>query len=170
MDYNNRVKNMSILNALKNHEIGEIIFVEDDEKFMVYTEDGWSDLDTSKSNINAEGFHMSEYELCKMTLSSAKTIPEEELEKLEEKIESWVSKDAEAYLLYGQEKHIFDVFQYALNSEYSSLSKALIDTLRRFGEIYRVDIGDNGLEIWIKYHDEEPTFLMLMEWGIINYG
>lgn len=170
MEYTNSIKNQKILESLPNHEVGEVIYLEDENKFMTYAENNeWVELDTSKLNINNERLSMSEYELCKMSLASAKTLTEEELKELATEINKWDSKENECYLLYGQEKHIFDFFQKGPNPEYNSLAQALFDTLKRFGEIYRIDFGDNGLEIWIKYQGEEPTFLMLMEWGVITY-
>ena len=174
MEYSNTVKSMSILNALKNHEVGEVIFVEDENKLMIYTEDNtWVELDSSKINVDNSGLKMSEYELCKMSLASMNTLTKEQLVELGKKIDAWDFNehlDTECYLLYGQEKHIFEVFQPKEGSEYKMLSEALFDNLKRFGDIYRIDFGDSGLEIWIKYQDQEPTFLMLMEWEIINYG
>lgn len=172
MKYTNSVKNRKILEALQNHEVGEVIYLEDEEKFMTYTEDNkWAELDISKLNVSNDGLTMSEYDLCKMSLATAKTLTDEALDQLAKDINQWsVEHKSECFLLYGQEKHIFDVFQFADKPSYTTFTEALYDTLKFFGEIYRIDFGDSGLEIWIKYHNEEPTFLMLMEWGIITYG
>lgn len=115
---------------------------------------------------------MSEYEVCKMALSSMSVLEaDEELEAIVKMIDQWA--DSDCFLLYGQEMHIFDLFEAASNSEYETVGEAVIKLLiNNFGGILRADISENNeaIEIWIKYHDETPTFLMLMPWEVIYYG
>lgn len=172
MDNVLKVETLSMLNALQNHKIGEIIYVEETEKYMIYSEEGWVDLTMNKEAVDNAGLHMSEYEVCKMALSSMSVLEaDEELDAIVKMIDKWA--DGDCFLLYGQEMHIFDLFEAASNSEYETVGEAVIKLLiNNFGGILRADISENNeaVEIWIKYHDETPTFLMLMPWEVIYYG
>ena len=172
MDNVLKVETLSMLNALQNHKVGEVIYVNELEKYMVYSEDGWVDLTMNKDAVDNAGLHMSEYEVCKMALSSMHVLEQdEELDAIAQMINDWA--DGDCFLLYGQEMHIFDLFEAAPEAEYDNLGKAVIMLLiHNFGGILRADISENNeaVEIWIKYHDETPTFLMLMPWEVIHYG
>ena len=63
MDNVLKVETLSMLNALQNHKIGEIIYVEETEKYMIYSEEGWVDLTMNKEAVdNAGNIHISEAE------------------------------------------------------------------------------------------------------------
>ena len=74
----NTLPNKKVLESLIQSTQGEICFVEDEQRYYILTEDGWSPI-----NIEADGdgVHMSLYELNKNIISQLPVITEELLNR-----------------------------------------------------------------------------------------
>ena len=165
-----KVKNEKILKALQNHEIGEIVYCEEEDKYFKYGKNGWEETDNKKN------MQLNLYQLNKQLISQMPAYnTEDDLEELERKITSNCIH-SNIYLLYGKEIGYFTLFErkfYSGDADYTTIGKAVLDCLRNITKkIYFFDFNEtaNSAEVWIDYQGE-TTVLYLCDYtnGVVTY-
>ena len=155
-----KVKNQAILEALQNHEEGEVCFLEDTHQYMMYKDGTWMPI---QANMTSEGLQINLYELNKQIVSQLRAF------------EDWSKfRYNEYFMLYGREISYFTIFKrISKNGEFESLFEALKTCLEHIGTVHGFDIvNDNSaLEIWVNTNGE-MTCLYLFEYdeGVVTFN
>lgn len=157
-----KVKNIEILNALQNHQEGEVAFCEDEQQYMTYKDDQW---------VPASSLQLNFYDLNKQIVSQLPPFDEVRINDAKDTLTAWANSSV--YMLYGREISYFTVFQKQDEGEFETLADALFECLKSVSEkIYAFDIvDDSAIEIWLDY-EGEATVLYLFDYkeGVVTYG
>ena len=168
------VPTKSALEALVNHEKGEVALCEEDQTYYVYNEvEGWMPI---PAKMTAEGLTIDLYSLNKQIVAQLPPFDEQRIKDAKETLENWKKGDR-PYLLYGREISYFTLFSpvYSVaedEKDYDSFVENVFACLADLtDEIYSFDVvGEDAIEIWIKYNDE-ATALYLFDYseGLVYY-
>lgn len=162
-----KVKNKKFLEALPNHEEGEIAFCEDENIYMMYKDDAWIQV---KAEMTEQGLQLNLYDLNKQIISQMPSFDEAKIQEVITAINEW--ENSGMYMLYGRELNYFTLLQKD-EQGIEPLGETVMELLLELSDyIYAVDIvNDSAIEIWIKY-EEEPTTLYLFNYkdGVVYYG
>lgn len=167
-----KVKNQAILEALQNHEEGEVCFLEDTKQYMMYKDGIWMPI---QANMTSEGLQINLYELNKQIVSQLPAFEDSQWEGAKKVFEDWSKfRYNEYFMLYGREISYFTIFKrISKNGEFESLFEALKTCLEHIGTVHGFDIvNDNSaLEIWVNTNGE-MTCLYLFEYdeGVVTFN
>lgn len=168
MDEVIKVPNKEALDALQNHENGEIAFCEDTGLYYSY-HDEWVPIPIER-DTNGE-IHLNLYSLNKQIIAQLPPFDAQRMEDARETLKNW-KKENTPYLLYGKEISYFTLF-YPSKKEEDNFIDCVFDCLMSLSMIiYSFDIvSDNAIEIWINYEDE-ATALYLFDYsgGMVYYN
>jgi hypothetical protein len=163
-----KVQNEKFLESLPNHEEGEIAYLIDEKKCMIYSDGKWTAF-TPKVN-GEDNINLNLYDVNKQIISQLPPLSEQQLNDVIGEMNFW--SKANAYMLYGKEISYFTLLQYK-EEESINFGENIISLLKDITDtIYSIDVvNDDSIEIWINY-EENPTVLYLFnyEGGIVNYG
>lgn len=157
-----RVSNLNSLNALQQHEEGEIAWVEDVEKFYVWN-DGWTILDTKNTGVN-----LSLYEVNKQVIAQMPTLSGADLEAARLTLSHYVNgldHSDDYYMLLCYDLRYFTMF--ARDQKYEeNIVDAIMDCLSYVGEVKSVEESADGqaVEIWVT-KDEEAYVMYFFDYG-----
>lgn len=157
-----RVSNLNSLNALQQHEVGEIAWVEDIEKFYVWN-DGWTILDTKNTGVN-----LSLYEVNKQVIAQMPTLSGADLEAARLTLSHYVNgldHSDDYYMLLCYDLRYFTMF--ARDQKYEeNIVDAIMDCLSYVGEVKSVEESADGqaIEIWVT-KDEEAYVMYFFDYG-----
>lgn len=157
-----RVSNLNSLNALQQHEEGEIAWVEDVEKFYVWN-DGWTILDTKNTGVN-----LSLYEVNKQVIAQMPTLSGADLEAARLTLSHYVNgldHSDDYYMLLCYDLRYFTMF--ARDQKYEeNIVDAIMDCLSYVGEVKSVEESADGqaIEIWVT-KDEEAYVMYFFDYG-----
>ena len=123
------------LEALVQHEEGEIAFCEEDNIYYYYnTENGWQQM---PAEMTAEGLQIDLYSLNKQIVAQLPPFDLQRLADAKDTLENW-KKDNIPYLLYGKELSYFTLFYPTENKEEDSFVDCVFDCLATISNtIYR---------------------------------
>ena len=159
----NTLPNKKVLESLIQSTQGEICFVEDEQRYYILTEDGWSPI-----NIEADGdgVHMSLYELNKNIISQLPVITEEGIDTATSLISEYrVNTNNKYYALICKEYGYYTMFntREALG-ELPNLSTGVFECLSNVGEVITVnqDEGSGAIEIWVIREEEIFYFILFV--------
>lgn len=170
------VKNIKILEKLKNHEDGEVFYVKDENKLYVWNEGSSSFKEVDKKMVTDGGLKMNLYEINKSIISQSEPLDEAKINDLKDMVNSILDKNY--YLLYGEEISYFTLFErkpqiIQVPGEDTSLGNMLIECLKAFDKVYSYELLDNGaIEIWVHNKDNNlATVLYLFDYtdGVVIY-
>ena len=82
-----KVKNQAILNALQNHEDGEVCFIEDTNQYMMYKDETWIPIN---ADMTSEGLQINLYELNKQIVSQLPAFEDSQWDGAEKVFEDWL--------------------------------------------------------------------------------
>ena len=136
-----KVKNIEILNALQNHQEGEVAFCEDEQQYMTYKDNQW---------VPASSLQLNFYDLNKQIVSQLPPFDEVRINDAKDTLTAWANSSV--YMLYGREISYFTVFQKQDDGEFETLADALFECLKSRGMIQSIEktTEDNDAwEIWI---------------------
>lgn len=157
----NTLPNKKVLESLIQSTQGEICFVEDEQRYYILTEDGWSPI-----NIEADGdgVHMSLYELNKNIISQLPVITEEGIDTAANLISEYrVNTNNKYYALICREYGYYTMFntREALG-ELPNLSTGVFECLSNVGEVITVnqDEGSGAIEIWVRREEDIFYFIL----------
>lgn len=172
-----RVPNLNILNALKNHTDGEVAFLEDEERYMIFKDGEWLPIEATVDKD--AGLKMKLYELNKTAISQLPDISPAEAGKAKFYFERWVKETNNIfYMLYGKEIGYFTLFQKTnRNQEFKSLFDGVLECLSDLGtiKIFNAEPDENGtldgVEIWVALQSGEVTALYFFPYdrGVVTY-
>lgn len=157
-----RVSNLNSLNALQQHEEGEIAWVEDVEKFYIWN-DGWTILDTKNTGVN-----LSLYEVNKQVIAQMPTLSGADLEAARLTLSHYVNgldHSDDYYMLLCYDLRYFTMF--ARDQKYEeNIVDAIMDCLSYVGEVKSVEESADGqaIEIWVT-KDEEAYVMYFFDYG-----
>lgn len=157
-----RVSNLNSLNALQQHEEGEIAWVEDVEKFYVWN-NGWTILDTKNTGVN-----LSLYEVNKQVIAQMPTLSGADLEAARLTLSHYVNgldHSDDYYMLLCYDLRYFTMF--ARDQKYEeNIVDAIMDCLSYVGEVKSVEESADGqaIEIWVT-KDEEAYVMYFFDYG-----
>ena len=161
-----QVLNYSSLQAVQNHEIGEIAKVMDTEKYYIYTEKGWSEF-----NIENEGLNMSLYEMNKQIVSQMPKLNEEGLKEAKQIIRDYVYGEVhqdDYYMLLCHELRYFTVFINDMDcNKEDVIENVIIDCLNSVGEIKSIEPTEDkeAIEIWITEPEGDTYVMYFFDYG-----
>ena len=163
-----KVPTKATLDALVQHEEGEIAFCEEDSTYYCYTsEKGWQAVPTK---ITADGVQIDLYTLNKQIIAQLPPFDLQRFADAKETLDTW-KKDNVPYLLYGKELSYFTLF-YPTDKEEDTFVDCVFDCLAAISEtIYSFDVvSDDAIEIWMDF-DGEATVLYLFDYsgGMVYY-
>lgn len=146
------VTNLNSLHALQNHEVGEVAYVEDIEKFYIYTPNGWvqwqPDVAPTESDIQ-----LSLYEVNKQIIAQLPTLSGVQLDEAKLTLSHYVNgldHNDDYYMLLCYDLRYFTMF--ARDQKYEeNIVDAIMDCLSYVGEVKSVEESEDGqaIEIWI---------------------
>lgn len=170
MDNILNVKNKKLLEALPNHQDGEIAFCEEEDTFMMYKDGAWIPV---KAEMTNQGLQLNLYDLNKQLISQLPVLTEDALQEIMEQLNQWAV--ASTYMLYGRDIHYFTLLQKndPTSVDYTSFGEGIYDLLKSLTEkIYSIDIlSDDSVEIWIEYNDNPISlYLFNYEGGLVYYA
>lgn len=157
----NTLPNKQVLESLIQSTQGEICFVEDEKRYYILTEDGWSPI-----NIEAdgEGVHMSLYELNKNIISQLPVITEEGIDIAASLIEDYrTTTDNKYYAMICREYGYYTMFNTKETpAELPNLSTGVFECLSNVGEVITInrDESDMAIEIWVRAKDDVFYFIL----------
>jgi hypothetical protein len=166
------VQNKAMLDALVNHEDGEIAFVEDEQSYYMY-KNGWIPV---KAEMTGEGLKLNLYDLNKQIINQLPDYDEEKLEDFKKAIEIWKgSKSDKFYLLYGKEISYFSLFVENEEDAEMGFADQVVDIIvNSFKSVKEYDITEDNsaVEIWV--YDEElgdttVMYLFCYGQGVVPY-
>ncbi len=155
-----QVLNYNSLQAVQNHELGEIAKVMDVDKYYIYTEKGWTEF-----NVEGEGINVSLYDMNKQIVSQLPALNEEGIKEAKQIIRDYVYSEQhedDYYMLLCHELKYFTVFANDIEcSREEVIENVIIDCLNSVGEIKSIEPTEDkeAIEIWIT-EPEGGTYVM----------
>lgn len=163
-----KVQNINFLNALQNHQEGEVAFCEDEQQYMIYKNNEWLPI---QATMTDSGLQLNFYDLNKQIISQLPPFDEVRINDAKDTLSAWAKSSV--YMLYGREINYFTVFQKIDEGEFETLVDAVFECLASISDkIYAFDIVEEGaIEIWLDY-ENETTVLYLFDYteGVVTYG
>lgn len=146
---------------------GEVVYVTDAEKFMVYKDAEWIPFEAQKVKTegNNQGIQITAYELNKQLISQL-PIPTD-LTQFNEIITEF-QKEAESsdFMLLCKERSYYTVFRKTdeASSHFIEFSEAVLTCASDLGDVITVDKMDetNTVEIWVKNKDTQEVDCMVL--------
>ena len=143
-----RIANLNSLNALQNHEEGEIAWIEDIEQFRMWRNGEWVVFDPKTDGVN-----LSLYEVNKQVIAQMPTLSGKDLEEARLTLSHYVNglnHSDDYYMLLCYDLRYFTMF--ARDQKYEeNIVDAIMDCLSYVGEVKSVEQSTDGqaIEIWI---------------------
>ena len=157
----NILPNKKVLESLIQSKPGEICYVEDEKKYYLLTESGWSPINVES---DGEGINMSLYELNKNIISQLPAISKEAMNIAIEVINNYrMDTDNKYYALICRECGYYTMFNTKeVGGELPDLSTGIIECLANVGEIITINLDENGgaIEIWVRARDDVFYFIL----------
>ena len=146
---------------------GEVVYVTDTEKFMVYKDAEWIPLEAQKVKTegNSQGIQMTAYELNKQLISQM-PIPTD-LTNFDEIITEF-KREAKSsdFMLLCKERSYYTVFRKTDDSfsHFIEFGEAVLTCASDLGDVITVDKMDetNTVEIWVKNKDTQEVDCMVL--------
>lgn len=170
-----KVKKFEYLSAIKNHQDGEIVFVEDlnQEYYYLEEEDKWipyfaeEELVTVKEG-ETPGTNL--YQLNKMLVANLINYGAEDIKSAKKLIRNFIDENpANVYMLLCHDLRYYTIFLKNKNYE-ENMEDVVIECLEYFGDIKSVEYDEDsrGIELWFTY-EEEPfvAYLFGYDEGVI---
>ncbi len=164
------VPTKSALDALVQHENGEVAFCEEDQTYYIY-HDELGEWQVMPAKMTAEGLQIDLYSLNKQIVAQLPPFDEQRFKDARETLENW-KKENTPYLLYGKEISYFTLFYPTDDENEKSFVDSVFECLGLITDtIYSFDVASDGaIEIWLEYN-EEATLLYLFDYseGMVYY-
>lgn len=164
-------------NTLNNFQTGEIVYLTDDEKFVMFDGEKFVDI-PDKVQVTGEGLSMSVYELNK-TIMSQLPVKETYAELSEERnlINDFHKNGAHRfYMLLCRDISYYTIFENEKTkmSDFGSLGHAVIECLQSVGKIICADLTEDrgAIEIWVRTPEDDNLCMYLFncEDLVVSFG
>jgi hypothetical protein len=165
------VPTKSALFALKNHEQGECVFCEEDNKIYIWKEDKWETVD-----IENQGLSMNLYELNKTVVNQLPVLSKSEIAGkmgiLEELHRETMNTH---YMLLCKEYNYYTIFECDSMMNMPTFGAAVCEIVSNLGDVYDIDWAEDhgAIEIWARPNGEESAlafYLFAYDAGVVYYG
>lgn len=184
--YRGEVQSKNTIRQLPDVEVGQIFWVEMDNKAYIVAEKSAKKMTIKALDENASiSTGMTIFEMNKSIISKEPVFDwtnEEAVNELENRVSKWFNEEARSqyYLLYGRDIHyvsLFNVEKRGDNMEYSVGAHATQDirnVLGAIGEVISFDFntasGEVCIEIWIRTADSKAELLYMFPYdnGLIK--
>lgn len=161
------------LEAIQNHEEGEMAMCEDtNEIFMWNKETGWTQVE----NFN-KGFELNLYDLNKNLITQLEPLDFDKIYQKRELIENYYNMSNSVYhMLLSRDYGYYTLFCHndTMMTDFSNFSDALFTIITELGDIYSIESNEDGaIEIWIKPNGEEESYVFYLfpyDTGVVYYG
>ena len=168
MDNILKVQSHAVLNALKNHQEGEVAFCEDEQQYYIYKDGQWMKVE---AKMTGDGLQLNLYDLNKQIMEQLPNFDEEKIKDFKAALEIWKTPKADKYyMLYGREIGYFTLFVEDNDEDDNLLSDSVMECLESFEGIKEYDMSGDAVEIWVKA-EEGVTVLYLFGYdaGVVTY-
>lgn len=164
------VKDKQTLNALQNHELGEIAICSDTKEMFTWDGEEWI-----PANIENKGLKFNLYELNKNIINQMTPMTPDEINMKTELINDYAySIENTHYMLLCRDYNYYTVFSYSEMFTFSNFATAVCTIISELGEVYSIDyLDDKAIEIWIKPIGEENPYAFYLfpyDAGVVYYG
>lgn len=169
-------KNLEELNnyksKLNNFQEGEIIYLTDEEKFVMYNNNKFNPM-PDKVKMEGEGLKMSMYDLNKMVISQLPILKDltNEINVINEYFKI---NNGKYFMLLCKEISYYTIFNHSNNYDIETLGQAVTECAQDVGKIISVENTEDGcaIEIWVRTADEENLCMYLFncEGLIVSFG
>lgn len=161
------------LEAIQNHEEGEMAMCEDtNEIFMWNKEKGWTQVE----NFN-KGFELNLYDLNKNLITQLEPLDFNEIYQKRELIENYYNMSNSVYhMLLCRDYGYYTLFCHndIMMTDFFNFSDALFTIITELGNVYSIESNEDGaIEIWIKPNGEEDPYAFYLfpyDTGVVYYG
>ena len=163
---------------VNNFHIGEIIYLTDEEKVVMFNGTDFVDVPTD-AKIEGNGLNMTLYELNKSIISQlpVKTTPAEQ-KPSRDVIDNFFKKhNCKHYMLLCKDISYYTIFQYSSDNrmtDFDTLGHAVLDCLLDVGKLVCADLleDDSAIEIWVRTSEDENLCMYLFECEklIVTFG
>lgn len=177
LTYKNQDALNTYFNTLNNFRKGEIIYLTDEEKFVMYDGEKFVDV-PEKVTMDGEGLSMSLYELNK-TIVAQLPIKETnaDLSDVRNAIDEYgKNSGAKSFMLLCKDISYYTIFQHDApkTCDFGTLGYAVTECAQDVGKIICGDIVPDGaaVEIWVRTSEDENLCMYLFncEGLIVTYG
>jgi hypothetical protein len=170
-----KVKKFEYLSAIKNHQDGEIVFVEDlnQEYYYLEEEDKWIPYFAEEEIVTVKegetpGTNL--YQLNKMLVANLTNYGVEDIKSAKKLIRNFIDENpANVYMLLCHDLRYYTIFLKNKNYE-ENMEDVVIECLEYFGDIKSIEYDEdsNVIELWFAY-EEEPfvAYLFGYDEGVI---
>lgn len=184
--YRGEVQSKNSIRQLPDVEVGQIFWVEMDNKAYIVAEKNAKKMTIKALDENASiSTGMTIFEMNKSIISKEPLFDwtdEPTVNKLEKRVRDWFNEDTNSqyYLLYGRDIHyvsLFNIKQRADNKEHTVgtyTTQEIRKVLGAVGDIISFDFntttGETCIEIWIRTADSRAELLYMFPYdnGLIN--
>lgn len=160
------------LYALQNHEEGECIFCQEDNKIYTWQEnDGWGPV-----KFENEGITMNLYDLNKSIMNQLPVMSKADISNKMKTFEDLHNKFMNThYMLLCKEYNYYTIFECDTTLSLPTFGGAVCEIISNVGEVFSIESTEdnNAAEIWIKPDGEESAlafYLFPYDAGVIYYG
>lgn len=164
------VQNYAHLNALQNHEEGEVAFCIDTKELWIWTKGEWV-----RYNMEGKGIDLNLYDLNKSVISQMTPMSPDEISMKTALLNDYAfSTENTHYMLLCRDYNYYTIFSYSTMPTFSDFATAVCTIISELGEVYSIDCLDDGaVEIWIKPVGEESPYAFYLfpyDAGVVYYG
>ena len=166
------VPTLSALYALQNHEEGECVFCEEDNKIYTWQEnDGWGAVD-----LKNEGLSLNLYELNKNIVSQLPIMTKGDIAKKIDCIEEYKHNTMNIhYMLLCKDYNYYTIFESDTMLNIPTFGAAICEIISNIGDVYSIELTEDkgAIEVWIKPEGEENAlafYLFAYDAGVVYYG
>ena len=163
------ISRASLLDSLQIHQEGELAYAVDVEKYYVYQNGSWMEIEVEGAPSKQE-MRMTVYDMNKQVIKQLPSFDETRIKDAMETLLAWKKPNVNLYMLYGKEISYFTLFEII---GYNDFGNDVIDCCTNIGPIKAMDLTEAGdaIEIWVEIEDG-PTCLYLFPYdgGIVRVG
>ncbi len=166
------VPTLSALYALQNHEEGECVFCEEDNKIYTWQEnDGWGAVD-----LKNEGLSLNLYDLNKSIVNQLPPLQRQDIAVRMDVIHKLRNESMNNhYMLLCKEYNYYTIFESDTMLNMPTFGAAVCEIISNIGDVFSIDATEDGaaVEIWIKPEGEENPFVFYLfpyDAGVVYYG
>ena len=177
MEFTTLVSLKNYQNKINNFQQGEIIYLTEDKKYVMYDGQDFIDIPEKVKVDSESGVHMSLYDLNK-TIIAQLPVKETYAEQSNERklINNFFNSIGRtSYMLLCKDISYYTIFTYEDNkmANYETLGEAVLDCLQSVGQLICADLTEDGnaVEIWIRTEEDNLCmYLFKCSDLMVTYG
>ena len=160
-----KVENFNQLNALKNVEENEVIFVNNENKYYKLSNGNWEE-------VTNEMPQMTLYDINKMIVAKLPKMTDDELLQSIKDINSLTTARTKFFALISNERRYYTLFNLWQEGNLKTLGEEVVECLKSLGQVKSIHLleNENAAECWVQDGDEDVFVLYLLDYteGVID--